>query len=128
MLPSARPLTRSWTSNLRNGNDLAALPDDHDVVALGERVVLLARERPLVALDESGVLRLQLFERIAHPGTLGRLRLLDRQRHQVEGIVGVGGADGRRHVLGARDAVLVPERLQDGLAARVLTTDERVGL
>src|SRR5262245_15057314 len=67
MLPSAKPVTTSWTSKKLLGgdrDDLAALPGHHDVVRVGEGVVLLGGERPLVGLDETLVLGLQVLERV----------------------------------------------------------------
>src|SRR4029453_1607992 len=133
MLPSASPLTRSWTSTRaallrRDGDDLAALPDHHDVVFVGERVVLLRAEGPLVRLDEAAVLRLEILQRLAQLRPVDAARLLDGQRHQMHPVVGIGGAHRRDHVLRSLDAVLLRERLEHRLPALALLAEEGVGL
>src|SRR5574337_342615 len=101
MLPRASPVTTSWTYKLLchgDGHDLAVLPDDHDVVAVGQRVVLLRAEGPPVGLDEPLVLALEVLEGVAHLGSVGASGLLDSQGEQVHAVVGIGGAHGGDHV------------------------------
>src|SRR5262245_33223861 len=98
MLPSARPVTTSWTSKKLLGGDrdeLPALPDHHDVVRVGQGVVLLRGERPLVGLDEALVLGLQVLEGVLHLGPLRAPRLVDGQREQMHAVVRVGRPDRR---------------------------------
>src|SRR5712691_1081653 len=99
MLPRASPVTRSWMVirsgvgfALRlalaralprgDGNDLAALPHDHDVVFVRQGIVLLGREGSLVGLDEALILALQALEGIPHLGTIRRAGLLDGERSE----------------------------------------------
>src|SRR6266540_2971524 len=109
-------------------NDLAALPDDHDVVRVSQRVVLLAREGPPVGLDEPLVLAVEVLERVAHLRSVGGGGLLNGLCDQVQPVVGVGRADRGDHVAGLLDAVLLAEHAQDVLAALVLLPEEGVGL
>src|SRR4029079_16431663 len=133
MLPSASPLTRSWTSTRsallrRDGDDLAALPRHHDVVLVGERVVLLRGEGPPVSLDEAAIFRLEILQRLAELAPDGAPRLLDGERDQMHPVIGIGGAHGGDHVLRPLDPVLLGERLEHGLPALALLAEEGVGL
>src|SRR2546430_846923 len=111
----------------RHGDDLALLPRDEHVVLLVQRVVLVGRERMLVGLDEAAVFA-EVLERVADLDAVGRPGLLDRQAHQVHGVVGVGGTDRRQDVLGALDAVLGLQRRDHAIAHVALLAEERIGL
>src|SRR5262245_55888595 len=131
MLPSARPVTTSWTSKKllgRDRDDLPGLPDHHDVVLVGESVVLLGGKRSFVGLDEALVLGLEVLERVANLGPVRATRLIDGQRQQMHAVVRVRRPDRRDDIFRSLHAVLVPKRLQHGLPPRVLLTEERVGL
>src|SRR5512137_2767037 len=130
MLPRASPVTTSWTSTLlhRDGHDLAALPDDHDVILVGEGVVLVWSERRLVRLDEPLVLGLEVLEGIADLRPVRGTGLCDRQGNEMQAVIGVCGAHRRDDLFGTLHAVLVLERVEDRLAALVLLTEEGIGL
>src|SRR5512143_810163 len=93
MLPRASPVTTSWTSTLlhRDGHDLAALPDDQDVVLVGQSVVPVRRERRFVVLDQSLVFTLQVLQGITKLDAVGGPGLLDGQRHEMQPVIGIRG-------------------------------------
>src|SRR5712691_8578826 len=124
---ASRPAGRNATLLRRHRNDLPLFPRHEDVVVLRERVVLLSRERPLVALDEPAVFA-EVLERVADLGAVGRAGLVDGQGHQVHRVVGVGGADRRQDVLRALDPVLGLERRDHALADLTLLAEEAIGL
>src|SRR5919198_2729065 len=147
MLPRASPVKRSWASMEeegstrdaargarsarllhRDGNDLALLPGDQDVIVLRQRVVLVGGEGPPVGLDEAAVLALEILERRLDLRALGGAGLLDGEPDQMHGVVGVGGADGRQDVLGPLDPVLGLQRRDYPLADFALLAEEAVGL
>src|ERR1700682_2480630 len=153
MLPRARPVTRSWMVIRRgvlewpppspsfalrlalalalprgDGNDLAALPHDHDVILIRQGIVLLGREGPLVRLDQAPVLALQALEGLPHLGPVGGAGLLDGEGEEMQAIVRVGGAHGRDDVARLLDAVLLAQHLEHVLPALVLLAEEGVRL
>ena len=81
-----------------------------------------------VGLDQAFV-AVDLVEALAHRLAVGRSGRGDRQRGQVQRIVGIGHPDRRRDVADAFDIrVLGHHRLDDPLAHRPLFAEEAVGL
>src|SRR5438093_3826038 len=111
MLPSPRPETSAETSSreatpagqaapatrLLDRDDLLALVLHHDVVVLVQRVVVRARERPGVLLDESAV-RPEVLERLPDLVAVGAAGLLDAEGQDHHRVIRVGHPDGRDDV------------------------------
>src|SRR3954470_3689457 len=105
MLPSASPLTsaddRSMGRASRRGGaaappalvrqdrqDLVVLEAGPDVVVLADGLVVLRREGLVVGLDQP-LMAVDLVHRVADRLPLGAARLLDGERCEVQGVVGV---------------------------------------
>src|SRR5437588_9483660 len=98
MLPSPNPEMSAVPSmSAGHGLDLFAVVADHDVIVLGESVMVGVGERHRVILDESLVL-FDVKEAIANRGSVGRAGFVDRQRGQLHRVIGVGYADRRADI------------------------------
>src|SRR5215212_9224746 len=144
MLPSASPLTsaddrsmvRLWTRRRgaprplvrQDRQDLVILEAGPDVVVFADRLVVPGREGLVVGLDQPFV-AVDLVHRVADRLALGAARLLDGERGEVPGVVGVRDADRRRYVARPLHVrVFRLERRQHPLADGRELAEEAVGL
>src|SRR5712671_645651 len=108
--------------------DFIPLEIGKDVIRRRQRVLVRGAERLVVGLDQP-VIFADLVKAFADLRTLGRAGLGDRQSRQVHGVVGVGNADGGRHIRRRLDlGVFLLQRFQYASRLRAGIAGERESL